>query len=216
MFVKLIITKTVAGGKMKRLITTTLIVVLGILFINGCTQRRVAQVSERPDDGISQKAYIRPEDKQKTEPSDAAGTGMIPKETITEKELARLQPSDAVLAIKELRTKIRDIYFDFDSYEIRDDAKPILKEAASILLKNKNIKIIIEGHCDDRGTNEYNLALGDRRAGSVKDYLVSLGIASVRVETISYGEEKSVCNEQTEDCWAKNRRAHFVFIEGAK
>ncbi len=215
MFVKLDYKKP-SGGKMKRLFITALILTLIVIFINGCTQRRVATLSERPEDGISQRTETIKEDKQGVTPSDAVITGTIPKETITEKELARLQPSDTMSVIKELQTKIRDIFFDFDSYEIRDDAKPILKEAASILLKNKNIKVIIEGHCDERGTNEYNLALGDRRAGAVREYLVSLGVDSKRIDTISYGEEKPVCNEQTEECWVKNRRAHFVFIEGTK
>lgn len=199
---------------MKKFIITTLIV-LAIFLINGCTQRRVAQVSERPgdSDSIAQKAEMQ---QKPSMPSDANGAGSLPKETITEKELARLQPSDAMPTIKELQTKISDIYFDFDRYDVRDDAKPILKEVSAMLLKNKKIKVIIEGHCDDRGTNEYNLALGDRRAGSVKEYLVSLGIASARIEIISYGEEKPLCTEQTEDCWAKNRRAHFVFIEEKK
>lgn len=92
----------------------------------------------------------------------------------------------------------------------------MLKEVSTILSRNKNIKVIIEGHCDERGTNEYNLGLGDRRANSAKEYLISLGIPSNKIETISYGEEKPICTEQTEDCWAKNRRAHFVFIEEGK
>jgi len=73
-------------------------------------------------------------------------------------------------------------------------------------------RLSLEGHCDERGTNEYNLALGDRRAKAVKDYLVSLGVASGRIDVISYGEEKPVCKEQSEDCWAKNRRAHFIVL----
>ena len=74
---------------------------------------------------------------------------------------------------------------------------------------------MVEGHCDERGTNEYNLALGDRRSRAVRDYLVALGIGSNRIETISYGEEKPVCAEKTEECWAKNRRAHFVVLREA-
>ena len=81
--------------------------------------------------------------------------------------------------------------------------------------ENMPAKILIEGHCDDRGTNEYNLALGDRRAKSVRDYLVALGIASNRIETISYGEEEPLCTDQTEECWAKNRRAHFIILKEA-
>jgi peptidoglycan-associated lipoprotein len=83
------------------------------------------------------------------------------------------------------------------------------------VLKNSAVKVLVEGHCDDRGTNEYNLALADRRAKAVRDYLVALGTAPERVEMVSYGEEKPSCKEQTEECWAKNRRAHFVILREA-
>jgi len=83
------------------------------------------------------------------------------------------------------------------------------------MMKNSAATIMIEGHTDDRGTNEDNLALGDRRAKAVKDFIVSLGVQSSRVETISYGEERPACNEETEECWARNRRAHFLVFEKA-
>jgi peptidoglycan-associated lipoprotein len=106
----------------------------------------------------------------------------------------------------------KDIHFDYDKYNVKDEYKPELKSVASWITKNSGTKLSVEGHCDERGTNEYNLALGDRRAKAVKDYLVSLGVPSSKVETISYGEEKPLCTEQTEECWAKNRRAHFVVL----
>ncbi|TAN42967.1 MAG: peptidoglycan-associated lipoprotein Pal [Nitrospirae bacterium] len=118
--------------------------------------------------------------------------------------------ADSGTPMSELQSRLKDVYFDFDRYDIRDDAKPVLKEASAGLMKNREVKVIIEGHCDERGTNEYNLGLGDRRANAVKDYLLSLGIPAGKIETVSYGEEKPVCNEATEECWAKNRRAHFV------
>ncbi|MBZ0154650.1 MAG: peptidoglycan-associated lipoprotein Pal [Alphaproteobacteria bacterium] len=113
----------------------------------------------------------------------------------------------------EIPVTIQDVYFDYDKYDIKDDAQPVLKDLAAFLSKNKNTKVVVEGHCDDRGTDEYNLALGDKRANAAKEYLVSLGIPSNRIETVSYGEEKPVCKESTEECWAKNRRAHFVLAE---
>jgi len=82
-------------------------------------------------------------------------------------------------------------------------------------MDNPDAKILVEGHTDERGTNEYNLALGDRRANAVKDYLVSLGVSSSRIETISYGEEKPLCMGSDEECWQKNRRAHFVVMNKA-
>ena len=108
-----------------------------------------------------------------------------------------------------------DIYFDFDKDVIRDDAKPALTAAADWLLRNPGAVILIEGHCDERGTNEYNLALGERRAKSVREYLMGRGIRGERMETISYGSERPFCRERSRVCWQKNRRAHFVLIKDA-
>ena len=107
---------------------------------------------------------------------------------------------------------LKDIYFDFDKYEVRSGEAEILKENAAILKKYPSAKIQIEGHCDERGTIEYNLALGERRANSVKKYLISLGIPENRISTISYGEEKPLDPRHTEDAWAKNRRAHTIVL----
>ncbi|HWO41072.1 MAG TPA: peptidoglycan-associated lipoprotein Pal [Candidatus Eisenbacteria bacterium] len=109
---------------------------------------------------------------------------------------------------------LKEIYFDFDKYDLRDDARATLKANATWLKNNPSARVEIEGHCDERGTNEYNLALGAKRAQAAKDYLVSLGIAADRISTISYGEEIPVCKETTEDCYQKNRRARFV-VRGA-
>jgi peptidoglycan-associated lipoprotein len=105
---------------------------------------------------------------------------------------------------------LRDVYFDFDRYDIRSGDKGTLDENAKWLKTNQSALLLIEGHCDERGTNEYNLALGERRAKATRDYLVSVGIDSGRITVISYGEERPVCTEKTEACWAKNRRAHFL------
>lgn len=105
---------------------------------------------------------------------------------------------------------LKPIFFDFDKYDIRPADTEILKGNSAFLKKFPNVKIQIEGHCDERGTNEYNLALGERRANSTKKYLTSLGIAADRVSTISYGEEKPFDPAHNEEAWAKNRRAHFV------
>jgi peptidoglycan-associated lipoprotein len=107
---------------------------------------------------------------------------------------------------------LKDISFDFDQYTIRPQDLPILKENASILMKHPNVKIQIEGNCDERGTNEYNLALGERRANSTKKYLISLGISPDHITTISYGEEKPLDPGHNEEAWAKNRRAHIVIL----
>jgi peptidoglycan-associated lipoprotein len=107
---------------------------------------------------------------------------------------------------------LKDVFFEFDRYDLRADARDILKVNADWLRKNPSARVEIEGHCDDRGTNEYNLALGAKRSQTVKDYLVTLGITSDRLSTISYGEEIPVCKEQIEECRSKNRRARFVIV----
>jgi peptidoglycan-associated lipoprotein len=105
---------------------------------------------------------------------------------------------------------LRDINFDFDRADLRPDAREILKGHAAWLKSNPQARVEVEGHCDERGTNEYNLALGAKRAESAKRYLMDLGVSPNVLSTISYGEELPLCKEQNETCWAKNRRAHFV------
>jgi peptidoglycan-associated lipoprotein len=106
-----------------------------------------------------------------------------------------------------------DVYFEFDSIRLGPEAQEILARKAAWLRANPTAEITIEGHCDNRGTTEYNLALGEGRAQSVSAFLVDLGIDSSRLNTISYGEERPIDHAQTEEGWARNRRAHFVIIE---
>ena len=103
-----------------------------------------------------------------------------------------------------------DIHFDFDRYAIRPDDAHILDGHARWLKANTRQLLLIEGHCDERGTNEYNLALGDRRAAAAMNYLVAQGISAGRITTVSYGKERPQCTDPDEACWAKNRRAHFL------
>jgi peptidoglycan-associated lipoprotein len=106
--------------------------------------------------------------------------------------------------------EVRDAYFDFNKSDIRADAREALSKTADFLKNYPQIKVNIEGHCDERGSTEYNLALGDRRANATKQYLVSLGISADRITTVSYGKEKPFCMESNEACWQQNRRGHFV------
>jgi peptidoglycan-associated lipoprotein len=108
---------------------------------------------------------------------------------------------------------IKDIHFDFDKYNIRPEEAEVLRENSALLRKYPVMKFQVEGHCDERGTGEYNLALGERRANSIKSYLVSLGIEPGRIATISYGEERPFDQRHTEEAWAKNRRGHFVILK---
>ena len=109
--------------------------------------------------------------------------------------------------------EVQDAYFDLDKADIRSDARTALGRTADFLRNYPQVKVVIEGHCDERGSTEYNLALGDRRAAAVKQYLVSLGIGADRMTTLSYGKEKPFCMESNEDCWQRNRRGHFVMAK---
>ena len=109
---------------------------------------------------------------------------------------------------------LKDVRFDFDKYDIRPGDAQILDANAKWMKSNPRSLLLIEGHCDERGTNEYNLALGERRAKATMNYLVSQGVQANRITLISYGKERPFCAEHNEECWAKNRRAHFVVKAG--
>jgi peptidoglycan-associated lipoprotein len=117
------------------------------------------------------------------------------------------------MTLDELNAKgvLADVFFQFDSVDLSSEARAILQKNTDYLKKWTSTKVMIEGHADSRGTNEYNLALGERRADAARDYVVSLGIPTERVTVVSKGEEQPVCREDTEACWQKNRRGHFVF-----
>jgi peptidoglycan-associated lipoprotein len=106
---------------------------------------------------------------------------------------------------------VKDVYFDYDKSDIRADQQGAIQADAQFLNQHSNISFTIEGHCDDRGSTEYNLALGDQRASSVKNALVAAGVSASRIKTISYGKEKPFCMEDNEACWQQNRRGHFVY-----
>lgn len=114
-------------------------------------------------------------------------------------------PSDLEL----FQRSVKDIYFDYDRYDVRPADAAVLKADADFLAAHPSYKVLISGHCDERGSEDYNLALGSSRANGVRDQLVTLGIARDRIKTISYGKEKPFCTEQKETCWQQNRRAHF-------
>jgi peptidoglycan-associated lipoprotein len=104
---------------------------------------------------------------------------------------------------------VQDVFFDYDKADIRGDMLSVLQRNATWLKANANVRFTIEGHCDERGSEEYNIGLGDRRANAVREYLVSQGLPAARMNVVSYGEERPVCREETEQCFEKNRRAAF-------
>lgn len=107
---------------------------------------------------------------------------------------------------------LKSVYFDFDKYDLTAEAKAILSDNAKILMDNPDIRVRLEGNCDERGTNAYNMSLGDKRANAVKNFLIQYGISPKRLETVSYGEERPVCREHNEDCWWRNRRVDLIII----
>ena len=118
-----------------------------------------------------------------------------------------LSHGEGVKSDSNAKADVNDILFDYDRYSIRQDARPALNAAGSYLKKKREVNIVIEGHGDERGTNEYNLALGEKRAKATKRYLRSLGISPARVSTVTYGEEKPLCTSSVESCWQRNRRS---------
>jgi peptidoglycan-associated lipoprotein len=121
------------------------------------------------------------------------------------------QPSSQPTSVSELFAQnVRDALFDLDKSDLRPDARDALTKDAEFLRSYSTVRVSIEGNCDERGSTEYNLGLGQRRAAAAKNYLISLGISADRMQTTSWGKERPVCSEHTEECWQQNRNAHFV------
>jgi len=179
-----------------------IIVIFLIFLFAGCTKQYITQPVKTDETKVTKTEGIT---KEKT-----GGAEVVREKVLTEE---KLKTAALPTAKEEARFEFKDALFDYDSYKIRQDARAALDSTAEWLKKNKSINVVIEGHCDERGTNEYNLALGERRAKSVRDYLASLGVASGRMTFITYGEEKPLCTEQDESCRQKNRRAHFAGVK---
>lgn len=184
-----------------------LVALMLVLLAAGCAEKKVATV---PDAGAPGKAApaapaapAKPAEVVAEKGSGAGGEG------ISSREQQVTGAGEAEMAEGIKVPGVDDIRFDYDKYYLRSDQEATLKRLADWLIKNKG-RVVVEGHCDDRGTNEYNIALGDRRAQAVKSFMVSSGVPSSSIETVSYGEERPLCTEQAEACWSKNRRAHFV------
>jgi peptidoglycan-associated lipoprotein len=169
------------------------IMIMSLLAL-GCAQKKVVSETETQPEQVSPPA-------EQVTPGSTEGEMAIESEEVAPTETASHLDLEAA--------GLSDIYFDFDSYAIKDQYKDKLMTLANKLLDSSS-SVLVEGHCDDRGTDEYNLALGDRRARAVKDFLKAAGVPNQRIETVSFGEERPVCSDQTESCWSQNRRAHFT------
>jgi len=178
-----------------------LLIIPGFLFTASCTKKAVTSDTE-----VTQP--IEEKDLKAEEAAEKARQEELAKQRAIEEERLKEEAAKREAARNQFLTQ--DIYFDFDSFSILPEAQEILSNKAEWLQNNSDVTVTIEGHCDERGTIEYNLALGDRRAESAKAYLVNLGIAESRLNTISYGEERLMDSGNNEDAWGKNRRAHFA------
>jgi len=119
-------------------------------------------------------------------------------------------PTSTLSPEEEFKGAVQDVFFDYDTYDVRGDAQTVLSRDASYLVGHPKLKIVLGGYCDERGSNEYNLALGQNRADAAKNALVTAGVAANRIRVVSYGKEKPFCAESTEECWQQNRRAGFT------
>lgn len=187
---------------MRRALAVGMFVVLALAV--GCSRPKpvVAPEVSRPSQPAAPAAV--PEPSREVAPEPAVQPASLPESEVSASEL----PAD-VEAINKAGY-LKDVFFDTDKSELRPDARELLAQNARWLQQHPTLKILIEGHCDERNTNEYNLALGWRRANAAKDYLVSLGVSADRISTISYGEERPFATCHDESCWWQNRRAHFV------
>ncbi|MBW1694191.1 MAG: peptidoglycan-associated lipoprotein Pal [Deltaproteobacteria bacterium] len=178
-----------------------LLIIPGFLFTVSCTKKAVTS-------DVDMTQPIEDEDLKAKEAAEKTRQEELARQRAIEEE--RLKEAAAKREGARNQFLTQDIYFDFDSFSILPEAQEILSSKAEWLQNNPDATVTIEGHCDERGTIEYNLALGDRRGESAKAFLVNLGIAESRLNTISYGEERPLDPDNNEDAWGKNRRAHFV------
>ncbi len=180
------------------------LVIPGLIFAASCAKKAV----------VSEPVVTPAVDEDAEAKRRAAEEAQAAQRALEEQRLEEQRMREEAMAREELAEKERflneDIHFEFDKSALLPEAKEILRDKGEWLGAHPDVSVIVEGHCDDRGTNEYNLALGDRRARSVTSFLSDMGIAPGRLTTISYGEERPLDPEQNEEAWAMNRRAHFV------
>jgi peptidoglycan-associated lipoprotein len=182
-----------------------LLVLLPVLLAAGCAKRpAMTQAAAPPPTGAAVTAPA-----PAPAPTPAPPTAAAPPPAVVAAPPAPAPPRPAPSEFTSI-PQLRDVFFDFDRYEIKPEAARTLDANIDWLKSNAAVPVLIEGHCDERGTNAYNLVLGERRARATRDYLVARGVAASRIVTISYGEERPACAERNEACWARNRRAHFL------
>jgi len=192
---------------------------LALLFVSGCAKKAVMKEESAPREtpavavqrpAAAEKAKDDAAARRRAEEERAARERALKAKTEKEAAAVKTEKEAAVKKTAKATFEFADIYFDFDKYSLNDEAKAVLAKGAEWLNKNKDILVTVEGHCDERGTAEYNLALGERRANAVAKYLIDLGVDAKRLKTISYGLERPVNPGHNEEAWTKNRRVHIV------
>lgn len=176
------------------------------LVATGCPKKdtTTTPTPETPDS-----AEMQPEPEREPEPVETQPTTRDVDDDFESEPIRDAQPTRDELK-DELTEQLKSVYFEFNKEDLSDVTRRVLQDNARILKNNDSFDVVVEGHCDDRGTIEYNLALGQRRAAAVREYLVSLGISGSRLRTVSYGEERPAANGSGESVWSRNRRAEFV------
>ncbi|MBZ5646636.1 MAG: peptidoglycan-associated lipoprotein Pal [Acidobacteriia bacterium] len=177
------------------------------------------QTQNATDVSIGGLGTVEPSGSRQVSPSDSTTFRLTAKgpggtQDATARVTVSVPPPPAVVGATDeelFAQNVKDAFFDYDKYDIRPDAQQALQAGAQFLAQHPNIRFTIEGHCDERGSTEYNLGLGDNRANAAKNFLAQAGVSADRIKTISYGKEKPVCTESNETCWQRNRRAHFVY-----
>lgn len=194
---------------MRRLALSVMLVTAPAVFLSGCAKKKVAATT--PSAPVAQATPAQPETRR------APSAPVAQTTPAAEPAKPRYPDAQTRAKLNELLASIRDAYFDYDKHTLRPDAQAALQENAksitAILHDYPAYKLTIEGHCDERGSAEYNLALGEARAQKAKEFLVNIGLPGDQLRTVSYGKERQQCTEQSEDCWQKNRRAHVVALE---
>jgi len=161
--------------------------------------------------GCHKQVASKPAVAQPPRPSSAAPSAVPASSPVSTATAQPAKPATPAPSLEQLfQQNVKDAFFDYDKSDLRSDARQALQEDADFLRSHPEVKFTIEGHCDERGSEEYNLGLGDRRATSAKRFLVASGIAEDRIQTTSYGKEHPFCDEHNESCWKQNRRGHAV------
>ena len=195
------------GFSWKRAVLALLV---AVVLASGCSKKQTVKTEGGPAPGDSAVSAPAPGGEVKEAPiteGPALPAGRAP----GEKPAVVAKAAEAGVAVTEEKpSQFPDVLFDFDKADLRDDGKKICQAVAESLRQSPKAKLLIEGHCDERGTAEYNLALGERRATAVRNYLVSLGVPKAALGTVSFGKERPLDPGHTEAAWSKNRRAHFV------